>query len=160
MASKYDVYLNVPTRQSASITKESVCHINNNVKYGNDATPTFVTDFQANSAQAIAANHISSQNQLAVLSRKSANASARPTQLFWELRFNALNSVDVNDIDSSLVKPLDLELVNLSKCIIITIRHLLIYISSFIFLFSSQKLEYIERVGVEKCRRLLVSQPQ
>jgi len=115
LASKYDVYLNVPTRQSASITKESVCHINNNVKYGNDATPTFVTDFQANSAQAIAANHISSQNQLAVLSRKSANASARPTQLFWELRFNALKSVDVNDIDSSLVKPLDLDLVNLSK---------------------------------------------
>lgn len=122
LAAKYDVYLNVPTRQTASIFKQPVNYVTNNSKYNNEPTPSFVTDFAANSAQAIAANQIT-QNQLAVLSRKpvagSAGDRARPNQLFWELRFNGLRAVDAAESAATAAdgyKPIDFDLVNLSKC--------------------------------------------
>lgn len=125
LAAKYDVYLHVPTRQTASIFKQPVNYVTNNSKYGNETTPSFVTDFAANSAQAIAASQIT-QHQLAVLSRKPTGGSggdrARPNQLFWELRFNGTRAVDVtgmredeNNFDDAY-KPIDFDLVNLSKC--------------------------------------------
>lgn len=124
LAAKYDLYLNVPTRQTASIFKQPVHCVNNNAKYGNDPTPTFVTDFQANSAQAIAAGQIT-QNQIGVLSRKTASAAAadraRPCQLFWELRFNGLRALDAVDLrDAAQFKAIDFDLVNLSKCMYFT----------------------------------------
>lgn len=121
LAAKYDVYLNVPTRQTASIFKQPVSYVANNTKYNNEPTPAFVNDFAANSAQAIAANQIS-QNQLAVLSRKTTTAAggggdrARPCQLFWELRFNGMRSVDDGGQTVDEYKPIDFDLVNLSKC--------------------------------------------
>lgn len=122
LAAKYDLYLNVPTRQTASIFKQPVSYVANNTKYNNEATPAFVNDFAANSAQAIAASQIS-QSQLAVLSRKTTGVGAaggdraRPCQLFWELRFNGMRSVD-SDAGETIdeYKPIDFDLVNLSKC--------------------------------------------
>lgn len=63
-ASKYDNYLNLPSRQTASIFKQSVFYVTNNHK--NEPTPTVVSNFQAAST---VPNQTLTPNQLAFLSK-------------------------------------------------------------------------------------------
>lgn len=95
-ASKYDTYLNLPIRQTASIFKQPVNLVTNNHK--NDPTPSHVLNANM-------------PNQSANNSNNNGKPSEKPkpVQLFWELRFNELKAVDPN------MTPEDNELANIQK---------------------------------------------
>jgi hypothetical protein len=73
-AAKYDNYLNLPIRQTASIFKQSVAYRTNNHK--NEAAPASVTNQAAN----------------------KTGEKPKPVQLFWEMRFNNLRAVYDRDL--------------------------------------------------------------
>lgn len=78
-ASKYDNYLYLPNRQTASIFKQSVHYITNNHK--NDPAPSAITDFKSANPQA---NQTLHQNQLAVLNKNLEKP--KPIQVKKKLR--------------------------------------------------------------------------
>lgn len=69
-AAKYDNYLNLPIRQTASIFKQSVTYKTNNHK--NETPPAHVINPPAN----------------------KTSEKTKPSQLFWEMRFNNMRAVD------------------------------------------------------------------
>lgn len=92
-AAKYDNYLNLPIRQTASIFKQSVTIKTNNHK--NEPAPAHITNPPANNKTA---------------------EKTKPNQLFWEMRFNNLRAVDtrhINEEDANLNH--ELELRNIPK---------------------------------------------
>ncbi|CAF0730890.1 unnamed protein product [Brachionus calyciflorus] len=93
-AAKYDNYLTLPTRQTASIIKQSVSYVTNNHK--NDETPNIVSNFQTYANNPTSLQNLS-QNQLNVLNKNSEKP--KPNQLFWEFHFNDLKAVNANLID-------------------------------------------------------------
>lgn len=93
-AAKYDNYLNLPIRQTASIFKQSVSCITNNHK--NEPTPASVLNPPAAATK--------------------TTDKPKPVQLFWELRFNNLRAVDsklLNQENANINQ--DLQLNNIPK---------------------------------------------
>ena len=66
-ASKYDQYLNLPSRQTASIFKQSVHYVNNNHK--NDQVPSIILSYSKDTSQNQTALQSLTQNQLNVLNK-------------------------------------------------------------------------------------------
>ena len=93
-AAKYDNYINLPIRQTASIFKQSVTYHTNNHK--NEPTPANILNPPAN---------------------KTAE-KPKPTQLFWELRFNKLKPVDSRVLEDGNGNELnqEIDLNNIQKC--------------------------------------------
>ena len=116
-AAKYDNYLNLPIRQTASIFKQSVSCITNNHK--NEPTPASVLNPPA------AATKTTDKpkpvqvgyNLFSTFSWTVFNWSSYAYQLFWELRFNNLRAVDsklLNQENANINQ--DLQLNNIPKC--------------------------------------------
>lgn len=89
-AAKYDNYLNLPIRQTASIFKQSVSYITNN--HRNEPTPASALTTTAN----------------------KSNEKPKPTQLFWELRFNKLKANDTRLLNQENISQ-EFELENIPK---------------------------------------------
>jgi len=93
-AAKYDTYLNVPVRQNTSVLKPGVFNVTNNHK--NDQMPATVVTLP--NGQPISRIY----------------ERSKPTQLFWELRFNNLKAIDSTILDLENIND-EFELDNVAK---------------------------------------------
>jgi hypothetical protein len=100
-AAKYDTYLNLPVRQTASIFKQPVNVVTNNHK--NEPTPASVL----NANVAVSSANQPGNNNVNNTNNAKPSEKSKPVQLFWELRFDNLKATDPNlleDISDGLVQ--------------------------------------------------------